>query len=721
MPEMISLMHEVWNSLFYFVWGALYKVHAAILGSSVKLFVLAMILILLTGLAGGLAAKKLKQPLILGYILAGVLAGTLIKSAVGSAGAMALDSLADMGVALLLFSMGLEFSKADLKPVYKVSVWGSLAQVFFTLISGAALAWGISRYRPELFTGPASWLLFGCAFVSTSTAVVLKTLKSRRRTGTLSYRVMIGISIVQDLTVIPLMLLICRLDDLSSGFLKAFFPICTGTVFMVLMLTAGSKYIPMWLRHIARFESKELFLLAVTVLALGIGLVADMAGTSFSFGAFIAGIVLSDSDYGKKALYELMPVRDIFAMLFFVSIGMMLDVSFLIRNAALVIILTAATGMTRTIFLSAVTAKAGYRNVIPIAMFFGMFPTSEMAFVVIQTGKNTGLFPAALYSLILCVVVCSMITGPMLDSLTSPVYSLFRKTIWKKAPSSDIVMPPPALMGHVIIAGGGAIARFMAKLFTNLKFPYLIIETEHPAFQEAKKASLLCIYGDPRQDVILSTAGISEAGILLLASPGLENNLAIIRRARALNPDIKIVARAESEREVEELHRQNIHEIVQPRFEAGLELTRQALLSMNVPPIEIQNFLDSIRFDRYKPLMEGSEGFSAIERMRSFAGLTALNWIRIPADSVFAGKTLKETAVRSQYGVSIVGILHEGRFTSNPGPGCVMNPGDILAVMGTAEDQKLFGEAAGAGPSSTPAEARRDQTEAENLETKKTE
>ena len=702
MSDISSLPMEIWDSVFYFAWGALYKVHAAILGSSVKLFVLAMILILLTGLAGGTIAKKLKQPLILGYILAGVIAGTVIKSAVGASGAMALDSLADIGVALLLFSMGLEFSKSDIQPVYKVSVWGSLAQVFFTLVTGAGLAYGISRFRPDLFTGLASWMLFGCAFVSTSTAVVLKTLKSKKRTGTLSYKVMIGISIVQDLTVIPLMLLICRLDDLSSGFLKAFFPLCTGTVFMIVMLTLGSKYIPMCLRHIARYESKELFLLAVMALALVIGLAADMAGTSFSFGAFIAGIVLSDSDYGKKALYELMPVRDIFAMLFFVSIGMMLDVSFLFRNATLVLVLVAATSMTRTIFLSAVTAKAGYRNVIPIAMFFGMFPTSEMAFVVIQTGRAAGIFPDSLYSLILCVVVCSMIAGPVLDSLTSPVYSLFRRTIWKKAPSSDIVMPPPDLSGHVIIAGGGAVARFMAKLFANLKFPYLIIEMEHPAFQEAKKASLVCLYGDPQQDVILTTAGIAEAEILLLASPGLADNLSIIRRARALNPKIKIVARAESEMEVEELHRANIHEIVQPRFEAGLELTRQALLAMNMPAVEIQNYLDTIRFDRYKPLMEGSEDFSVIEKMRSFAGLTALNWVRIPPDSSFAGKTLAETSVRSRYGVSIVGMLHEGRFTSNPGPDCIMAPGDILAVMGTPADQAQFGKAAGAAPGPTP-------------------
>lgn len=678
----------------------------ALLDNSGGMLLTALIIIMITGLVGGIIARFLKQPLILGYILSGVFVGAAYKAGFGPAANESLSSLADFGVALLLFSMGLEFSKNDIRPVYKVAVWGSLAQVLFTMIAACVLAFILSKYHTELFTGFASYMLFATAFVSTSTAVVLKTLTSRRRMGTLSSRVMIGISIVQDLSVMPVMLIISKLDDLSSGIAQALGPLILGAAFMYLMMTVGAKYIPLYLKQVAKLESKELFLLAVTGLALGIGAFSESVGVSFSFGAFLAGIVLSDSDYGKKALYEMMPVRDLFAMLFFVSIGMMLDLRYLLDHFQLVLMLVFLTGMTRTVFLSAVTWCSGYRNVIPVAMFFGMFPTSEIAFIVIQTGRAGGIFTDGLFSLILCIVVCSMIIGPAFDALTAPVYSLLKRMPFWHASYQDIELPLPDLNNHVIIAGGGAIARSIAKLLTRLQMPYVIIESDHPTFQAAKKDSLTCIYGDPQQDVILTKAGIGEAKILLLAADGINDNLEVIRHARHMNPKILIVARADSPAEVEQLHKARILEIVQPKFEAGLELTRQALLAMQVQPVEIQNYLDSVRFDRYKPLMEGSQDYSAIAKMRSFAGLVALNWVKLPANSPFTGRSFADSRIRSRCGVSVVGVLHDGKFISNPPPEHIPQAGDILALIGTAEQQSAFAHEVGiAAPAATPAAA----------------
>lgn len=674
-------------------------VRDAILNSPTQMLITALIVIVLTGMVGGMIAKKLKQPLILGYIFAGVFVGIAYKAGFGATANQSLTSLADIGVALLLFSMGLEFSKKDIRPVYKVAVWGSLAQVLFTFGAGAVIAWILGKYRPGLFQGVTSFLLFGTAFVSTSTAVVLKTLASKQRMGTLSSKVMIGVSIVQDLTVIPLMLLVCKLGDLSHGLTEALMPLVLGAVFMTVMMTAGAKYIPMWLRHVAKFESKELFLFAVTGLALGIGMISEAMQVSFSFGAFLAGIVLSDSDYGKRALYEMMPVRDLFAMLFFVSIGMMLDVTYLVQNVFPVILLMFATSFSRTIFLSLTSWIAGYRNIIPIAMFFGMFATSEIIFIVIQTGFSNGIFNENLYSLMLCVAVCSMIAGPMLDSLTAPVYSLFRRTIWKNALKSDIITPPPDLHDHVIIAGGGSIARAIARLLTGLNQKCFIIETDHLEFRTAKKEGLLCIYGDPQQEVILTAAGIANARILLLAAEDVTNSLSIIHHARHLNPAVTIVARADTREEVNILHEAQIFEIVQPKFEAGLELTRQALLSMRVSAIEIQNFLDSVRFDHYQTLIENKDiPYATLEKMRSFTGLVELNWVRLETACPLCGKSLGDSQLRSRFGISVVGIMRTGKFISNPGSGFVIMQDDILAVIGTPDEQKRFQEFTAAAP-----------------------
>ncbi len=663
--------------------------------------VTALIFIVLTGLLGGLAAKKLKQPLILGYILSGVFVGIGYRAWFGNEAYVSLQGLANIGVALLLFSMGLEFSKSDIRPIRTVAVWGTLVQVLLTLACAAGI--GLLLGLP-LTTA----MLFGVAFVSTSTAVILKTLTSNGQMGTLSSKVMIGMSIVQDLTVVPLMLIVCNLSNLSQGLMNALKPLATGAVFMFLMMTLGAKLVPWLLKLVARWNSKELFLLAVTGLALGIGFVSEAMQASFSFGAFLAGIVLSDSDYGKKALYEMMPVRDLFAMLFFVSIGMLLDCNYLLDHFPLVAGLLLLTVMSRTLFLSAITWIYGYRNVIPVAMFFGMVPTSEIAFIVIQEGSrpNVNLFDSAVYSLILCIVVCSMILGPAVDNLTSPVYRLLQKTIWKKSPRLDTVtIPEPDLRNHVILAGGGAVGRSIAHLLSRLQLPYIIIDSDHRSFQESQKEKLVAIYGDPQQDVILNSAGIDRAKILLSISSGFSENLSIIRSARMLHPSIPIITLADSAEEVRMLHGYKIYEIVQPKFEAGLEITRQALLRLDVPALEVQNYLDGVRHDQYKPLLDGKADYRLLTRLRSFIGIVELNWVLLPEESFIAGKTLADSRIRSLCGVSVVGAMRDGSFISNPSPDFLLKAGDLLAVIGTAAQRTRFEHLAGAEMAATPAAA----------------
>ncbi len=668
-------------------------------GATPENLVTALILIVLTGLIGGLIMKKLNQPLILGYIIAGVLVGAPYRAFFSDQAYLALQALANIGVALLLFSMGLEFSKSDIKPISKVAVWGALLQVAITFV----FCFGIGFI---LKLPPVTAALFGTAFVSTSTAVILKTLGSRNKMGTLSSRVMIGMSIVQDLTVVPMMVLVCNLNKLNEGWMAVVEPIALGGTFMVIMMVLGPRVVPALLKIVAKWNSKELFLLAVTVLGLGIGYISEMMQASFSFGAFLAGIVLSDSDYGKKALYELMPVRDLFSMLFFVSIGMLLEWSFLIENFWIVIIAMIVTSLSRTAVLAVITKLYGYRNVIPVAMLFGMFATSEIAFVVIQTGTQTGIFSEKVASLVLCVVVCSMLCGPVIDGLTGPVYDLLRRTIWK-SPINTITIPEPSLRDHVIIAGSGPVVRSIADLLGRLQLPYLIIDSEHHSFQENQKAKLVSIYGDPQQEVILRAAGIDNAKILIASAAGFSENLATIRMARELHPALPIVTRADSEEEVTMLHGYNIYEIVQPKLEAGLELTRQALLRMEVPAVEIQNYLDEVRFDHYKALYQGQLDYKLLSRLRSFIGIVELNWVLLPEHSTLVGQTLKSSKVRGITGVLVVGVMRAGHFTSNPQPDFEFKPGDMVAAIGTASQRKAFGELAGSEMADTLAAANR--------------
>ena len=674
------------------------------------LLVLVLIIVVIAGLIGGMIAKKLNQPLLLGYILAGVFVGLAYKALLGSSGNAALDSLANIGVALLLFSMGLEFKKKDLVPIRNVAVFGTLSQVVFTFLAGAAIAWGLSRYMDGWFRNGISMFIFATAFVSTSTAVVLKTLASRGQMGTLSSKVMIGMSIVQDLTVIPMFMILSKLGDLSGGWFAAAKPLIYGAVFMALMMTVGAKYLPYILRWAAMTNAKELFLLAVTALALGAGAIADAMQVSFSFGAFLAGIALSESEYGKKAIGELMPVRDLFAMIFFVSIGMMLDCPFLIKNITIVLIVMLATSFSRTVFLAIVTWCSGYRNVIPVAMLFGMFATSEIAFVVIQLGKDGGFFTSEVYSLILCAVVCSMIIGPLMDCLTSPVYALLKKTIWKNSFHNNISVPPPDLTGHVIIAGGENIGRSIAKLMKGLNLPYILIEPVYSEYMKAVQKDVVCLFGEPHQQVILESAGVTRARLLLAASAAFADNYAVIRQAQKMNEELPVVARSNNAEELEMLRKcKNVFEIVQPKFEAGLEMTRQALLRLHVSALDIQNYMDSVRFSHYRALNEGMNGNALADSMRSFAGLVELSWVKLPCEcgcSVI-GRTIAESRIRSLTGVSIVCVVRgDGKeIITNPAPDFVLLKDDILALIGTSEQCKKFENFCGIGLAGTPAGA----------------
>lgn len=684
--------------------GILHRVAQVIISNSDQMLVTAVLVIVLTGLVGGMIVRKLQQPLILGYILAGVVVGIFFKAGFGAAANNALESLANIGVALLLFAMGLEFSRKDLKPIQGIAVWGTLAQVAFTLITATLIAWQVDRVT-GWFPSWAARILFGSAFVSTSTAVVLKTLGGKGMGNTLSARVMIGMSIVQDLTVVPLMLLATRLGNLSDGAWDAVRQLGIGGIGIAVIMLLGRFGMPKLLKSAASQGVRELFLLAVLTIALGIGYFAEWTQLSFSFGAFLAGIALSESVYGKRALYELVPVRDLFAMLFFVSIGMMLDVGYLAKNFWLVCGLVAATCLSRTVFLSGITWLSGYRNVIPVAMLFGMMPTSEMAFIVSRTAMDGGLIGNEAYSLILCITVCSMIVGPAADSLTSPVYGFLRRTIWKSGGKQNIALPQPDLAGHVVIASGGLIGRSIARLMKHWGRPYIFVESDYQEFQKARKDDLQVLYGDLRQEVILEAAGVARAQILLAASPVLEDNLAVIRAVRAVRDDLEVVTRADTLKDVEKLRPYRLYEIVQPKFEAALEMARQALLSMKTPATSVQNSLDEIRFAHYRQTGGEISPSQLVDSLRSYIGLVELYWAVIPDYCPVAGKTLAESHLRRETGMSVVGVLREGQFISNLQADFRLEAGDTVAAIGDSEARRKWEDLLGAATAETAAAA----------------
>jgi monovalent cation:H+ antiporter-2, CPA2 family len=550
-------------------------------------------IIVVASLIGGLVAQRLKQPLILGYILVGILVGPY-TGGVTITEIHDIELLAEIGVSLLLFGLGLEFSFKELQPVRKIALVGTPIQMFLTVAYGTVIG--------RLFGWDwVTALWFGSLISLSSTMVILKTLMGQGLMGTLSSRIMIGMLIVQDLAVVPLMIALPQLSDLEGGLPTLAGAFIKGAIFLTLMFVIGTRVIPRLMTQIARWNSRELFLLAVTAIGLGVGYATYLFGLSFAFGAFIAGMVLSESDYSYQALADIIPLRDLFSLLFFVTVGMLLDPAFLVANFGSILLVVLLVVVGKSVIFGLLTRGFGYGNIAPFAVGLGLFQVGEFAFVLARVGLSAGSIDTYLYSLVLSTAIMTMVLTPFVSRLAAPLYQLYKRW-FQHEPLRTINLPDKVLRDHVIILGGGRIGYYVAQVLQGLDMNFVVVELDQRRIERLKKESFPMIYGDAAQPVVLDTANIEGARLLLITVPSTITAQAIVTYVRQIRPQLHIVARAEGVEQMRSLHQLGVYEVVQPEFEAGLEIVRQALLHLDIHADEIQRVTDGARQALYAPL-----------------------------------------------------------------------------------------------------------------------
>lgn len=638
-------------------------------------------IIVVGGLIGGLIAQRLRQPLIIGYILVGVLLGPN-TGGITVSDTHEIELLAEIGVALLLFALGLEFSLKELQPVRRIALIGTPLQMLLTILLGLLIGYELG------WSGSAS-LWFGSMIALSSTMVILKTLASQGRMGTLSSRVMIGMLIIQDLAVVPLMIILPQLNDPEAGLPVLGLAAVKAAIFLGGMIFVGTRVIPRVMAAIARWNSRELFLLAVTAMGLGIGYVSYLFGLSFAFGAFVAGLVLSESDYSHQALNDIIPLRDLFGLLFFTSVGMLLDPTFLVENLGLVLLVVLVVGVGKALIFGGLTWGFGYGNVMPLAVGLGLFQIGEFSFVLARVGLRGGFIDNDLYALVLTTAVVTMVLTPIVSGQTDRLYTL-RKRFFKHEPLQTINLPPGGLRNHVVIAGGGRVGSAVAQVLGRIGWPFVVIELDQRRVDGLKGDAMPIIYGDASQRVVLQAAQVEHARLVLVTVPTILITTATVTEIRRLNPTVHIVARAEGLEHLHSLHELGVHEVVQPEFEAGLEMTRQTLLHLDIAATEIQRFTDGVRDELYAPLYESHSDYRLLAQLRGAARLLDLGWVAVPHDSPLVGQSLRELDVRSQMGVSVVGVLRDGQLNANPSSTFRFAAGDAAAVIGDREQVAAF-------------------------------
>ena len=645
-----------------------------------------IVIIVVAALIGALIAQRIRQPLILGYILAGIVVGPY-TGGVTVGDIHEIELLAEIGVALLLFALGLEFSLSELKSVRNIALFGTPVQILLTIGFGFFLG----KYL-GLSTGHALWL--GALISLSSTMVTLKTLMSRGLVGTLSSRVMIGMLIVQDLAVIPMMIILPQLSNPEAGLPLLAIAVIKSAIFLVLMFYMGRKVLPWLLAHVAQWNSRELFILCITAIGLGVGYATYLFGLSFAFGAFVAGMVLSESDYGHQALSDIVPLRDIFGLLFFTSVGMLLDPIYLFENWARILSLVIVIAVFKGSIFTVLAMLFRYINIVPMAVGLGLFQVGEFAFVLARLGLETKAIDQSLYSLVLAVSVLSMMLTPFASAMAAPLYKL-KKRLFKYEPLQTENMPHSGLKDHVVIAGGGRVGQHIAQALTQLHLPFVIIEFNHQRMLECKAAKYPVIYGEMSQSTAIDVSQLQAAKLLLITTPSVVTSQSIIEQTLRFRPELHIIVRAIGADHARALYESGVYMVVLPEMEAGLEIARQALLHLEVPVSVIQQYTDAVRQKSYAPIYQSSSDHQLLAKFDNIKNMLEISWVTLMPGTPLISKSIKDAAVRTRTGASVVGIIQGKLFHSNPKADYTFQEEDLVAVVGNQQERNAFKRIAG--------------------------
>src|ERR687895_2476224 len=434
-------------------------------------------LILVAAFLGGIVARRLGLPLILGYILAGVIVGPNTGGpTVGEV--HEIELLAEIGVALLLFAIGLHFSLSELRPVRRVALAGTAIQMLLTIVFG----YGLGLF---LGLGSSEAVWFGAFISLSSTAVVLKTLAEGGVLNTLSGRVIIGMLIVQDIAMVPLLILLPELGDVGEGLSRLGVAVLQAALFVAVMALFGVRVFPWLMERIASWNSRELFLISVVAIGLGVGYATYLFGLSFALGAFVAGMVLNQSEYSHQALADVEPLRDVFTMLFFVSVGMLLDPSFLLENAASVALVVFFVFVVKGLLFAGVVRAFGYGNIVPFAVGLGLFQVGEFSFVIARVGLDAEAISQRSYSIVLTTAVVTMALTPFAPRLAPILYGRWREKFPREL-LRTFNLPERGLRDHVVIAGYGRVGTFVARLLGRLERPFVVVDSNPGRTDEAR-------------------------------------------------------------------------------------------------------------------------------------------------------------------------------------------------------------------------------------------
>lgn len=564
-------------------------------------FTFEIVLTFVIAFIGGVIVRKIRLPLLTGYVFAGVLGGIFFPQLKESQG---VATLANVGVAFLLFALGVEFSLYKLRQVKKVVFYGGILQILATIFWGMFLFsfFGMSLYES---------IFLGSVFSLSSTAVVVKILSDRGEMDTLPGEIMIGILVMQDLAVLPMAIILPTIATLSpsTGIIFSLSQILLSLIKAGFLLSAilllGKRGMPFLINKIASLNSRELLLLAVSGLCLTAALFTHLLGLSFALGAFLAGILIAETSSRHAVFSEIRPLRDVFSIIFFVSLGLFFNVNFFLSSFLLIIVFSVAILLVKSVVVFFITLNFGYHLKTAFYASLGIFQVGEFAFLLSRSELLSGHISQQTYSLVLATTLITLVATPFVFSVLPRLYiflehnffvklSFFKKFLYLK----ESFVIPEELSGHVIICGYGRVGRHIGRALELARIPFVVIDYNHSVVNSLREHGQKVVFGDPTEIDVLKAAGVSVCRAVVIAIGDRWSQEIITSLILTLNSRAAILCRSHYDEDRERLLASGVNFVIQPEFEAGLAMIGR-ILSIYDRDLEISSLTSQIRREHH--------------------------------------------------------------------------------------------------------------------------
>jgi len=621
---------------------------------------------------------RLRVPTIVGFLLTGILAGPyglgLVKAV------HEVEILAEVGVVLLLFTIGIEFSLERLLQIKKSVLMGGSIQVLLTLLVTFVIARQLGQPIGES-------IFIGFLISLSSTAIVLKLIQERAEVDSPHGRTTLGILIFQDIIIVPMILFAPLLagatGDLGESVLVL---IAKGIGIIGLVFVSAKWIVPQVLYQIARTRSQELFLLSIVVICLAVAWITSSAGLSLALGAFLAGLIISESEYSHHALGNILPFRDVFTSFFFVSIGMLLDVGFLFRQPGTIVLIALGVLVLKSIIASFATVLLGFPLRTSILVGLALGQVGEFSFILSKTGVEHGLLAGNIYQMFLAVSVLSMAATPFIITLAPRIADIMLRLPLPKRlisgfyPVSEIKVENKK--HHLIIIGFGVNGRNVARAARVSGIPYAIIEMNPETVRSEQAQGEPIYYGDSTQESVLQHANIKDARIVVAAINDPTATRRITEIIRRLNPEVHLIVRTRYLQEVKPLYELGADEVIPEEFETSVEIFTRVLAKYFIPRDEIERLVAEVRSDGYEMFRSLSKESSSFSDLKLHLPDVEISTLRVAERSPLVGKSLAEIELRKKYGVTVLAIRRDSQILSNPNVNMPFCANDMLFVLG---------------------------------------